>query len=329
MASRPLDDLSERLRLHCFNHGKHVRQRNVALNVMGSREDVATIGTPLEQSSNLRPDLLGRPEWQRPLRRQAAVKAQPPMIRKQQTINVHHLGLERVVAAHSGVDQVFEELIHIAIRVDHDVLARFSDDAVHPPEVRKDHLAPEGPSHLETALLPPVVSEVHGIDVVPEGFVDLGDVVVGDGSKQLMDKSGMIVKVQHEVLHAAKSPASLIKGEANLEDTEAIRKLINSCRDLGEEARVQGIREPIPGHVRVRKNAALDDANVLVDAAIPHDSEYVLHAIVTEIVKEADVTSQLEEMVLYSGLDGVRSVMQSQSLAGFLGEPNCCLLYTS
>src|SRR5450756_1590163 len=156
-----------------------------------------------------------------------------------------------------------DRLIHIAIRVDHDVLARFSDDAVHPPEVRQDHLAPEGPSHLETALLPPVVSKVHGIDVVPKGFVDLGDVVVGDGSKQLMDKSGMIVKVQHEVLHAAKGPASLIKGEANLEDTEAIRKLINSCRDLGEEARVQGIREPIPGHVRVRKNAALDDANVL------------------------------------------------------------------
>jgi hypothetical protein len=186
----------------------------------------------------------------------------------------------------------------------------------------KDPFAPERSSHLEATLLPPVVSEVHGIDVVPKGFLGLGDVVVGNSLEQLMDESGVVVEIHHEVLHAAKGPASLVEGEANLEDTEAIRELGNSRRDLAEEARVERIRELIPSQVRLRENAALDDADVLVDAAVPHDAENVPHAVVSELVKEPDVTSQVDEVVLNPILESVRSVVEMQRLRSFLGEPD-------
>ena len=67
--------------------------------------------------------------------------------------------------------------------------------AVHALEHRVDEFAPHLGTHLQSALLAPIVAKIHGVDVVFQGLIYLGNVVVRDGIQELMDKVGMVVKV--------------------------------------------------------------------------------------------------------------------------------------
>ena len=88
--------------------------------------------------------------------------------------------MERVEAIEADINQVVEELVHLAARVDEHELARAAHRRVHPLKLRADELTPEARAHLQASLLAPVVAEVDGVDVVFHGLRCLGDVVVGD-----------------------------------------------------------------------------------------------------------------------------------------------------
>jgi len=107
--------------------------------------------------------------------------------------------------------------------MDHDELTRVADDRVHPLEAGLDEFLPEFAAHLQALLLAPVVAEVNGVDIIFQGFADLGDIIVSDRVKELVKKFGIVIEIHKESFHAAHRPGSFVEREANRKHSEAIR----------------------------------------------------------------------------------------------------------
>src|SRR3990172_12866274 len=114
----------------------------------------------------------------------------------------------------------------------------------------------------------------------------------------------MIIKIHEQGHEAPECPCPLVQGKPDLENTQAISVAGDAIGDIAEETLVKRVWEGIAFQARLRQDATLDDANVLVDGAIPHHPKNVLHAFVPNVPEEADITSQLEEMVLQGGFQG-------------------------
>src|SRR3990172_4733678 len=130
----------------------------------------------------------------------------------------------------------------------------------------------------------------------------------------------MIIKIHEQGHEATECPCPLVQGKPDLENTQAITVASDAIGDIAEEPLVKRVWEGIAFQARLRQDATLDDADVLVDGAIPHHPKNVLHTFVPNIPEEPDITSQLEEMILHSSFKVFHSEMRLQSQRGLLGE---------
>ena len=169
-------------------------------------------------------------------------------------------------------------------------------------------------------LLPPVVAEVDGVDVVVEGRADLSDVVVGDPAEQGMDEIGMVVEVDHQRFHAPQRPRPLVERKPDLEDAETVGELRDLRGDVGEEAAIERIGKFITGEGRPREDLPFHIADVFIDRPVPYHAKHVPYAVLAHFGEEADVAAQFQQVVAERPFDIGRAVMLLELLLGLLGK---------
>ena len=108
------------------------------------------------------------------------MEGQTPAIGFHQGGHIHYFRLEWVEAIQTDSDQIVKQLIHIPARVDKNILAGGMHDRIHALEHRVNELPPEFGSHLQSALLAPIIPEINGIDIVLERLLDLSNIIIRD-----------------------------------------------------------------------------------------------------------------------------------------------------
>jgi len=195
-------------------------------------------------------------------------------------------------------------------------------DAVHALQLRVDERVPQLWPHLQPALLAPIVTEVDGVNVVLERLVDLGDVVVGDRREQLVDKTGVVVEVHHQLSHPPHRPGALVEAEPDVEDPEAITVRDETLGDVGEETRRQRIGKGIPLERRAGQHPAFHDADVLVHAAIPDHAEDILEPVIAQIGEEPNPVAKADQVVVENRLQVPRAVVRVELLGRLIRKPH-------
>jgi len=69
-----------------------------------------------------------------------------------------------------------------------------------------------------------------------------------------------------------------------------------------------------------RQEAPFDDTDIAVDTPIPDYTEDVSHPVFIDGIKEADIISQLQKMILQPQFEVAGRMMSLKLLPGFLGE---------
>ena len=248
------------------------------------------------------------------------MESQPSPVPAQQVVHVHHFGLEGVETVESDRNQIVEQLVHVAAAVYHHVFSGLTDTAVHALQAGIDKLFPEVVSHDQSDLLSPVVAEVNRVDVVFEGFVDLAQVVVADRVEQLVHELGIDVEIHQQVFDAPQRPCPFVERESDLEHTEHVGLFADFAFDVGEEARVERIGKRVAFERGVFEDAALHVADILVYAAVPNHAEDIADIVAAQIFEEADVASQLQDMVAQYRVEVIRVVVLHESLFRLFGE---------
>ena len=123
------------------------------------------------------------------------MESQPPAITLGQSGHIHHFGLERIETIQPDPKQIIEEFIYVPTRVDEDIFAGRVHHRIHALEHRVNELMPQLWAHLQAMLLSPVIPEIDCIDIILDGFLDLDNVVIGDGIQQAVDEIGMVIKI--------------------------------------------------------------------------------------------------------------------------------------
>ena len=118
-----------------------------------------------------------------------------------------------------------------------------------------------------------------------------------------------------------KGPGPLIEREAQAEQPEAVGMATEPGRDIGEKARVERVGPGKAPERGFREHDASDVPDILVDASVPDDAENVPVEIVSQVLEEADVAAELEDVLA----EGVHEVgvpeMGGELLPGLEREP--------
>ena len=248
------------------------------------------------------------------------MKCEPAFVALHKTEDVHDFRLEWIEAVEADIDQVVEQLIHLAARVDEHELSGVAYRRIHTLELRPNELMPEMRAHLQALLLAPVVAEIDGVDIVFQCLGRLGDVVVGDRAEQLPDEIRMVQEIHHQVLHPSQCPGPLVEGESDLKDPETIAGLGEPVGDVFKKMFVQRIGKLVSLKRGLRQETIRDVADIFIDAAVPHNAEHVTEAVVAEVLEKANIMAQLNKVIIQDFFQVVPAEMLSQCIGRLDGE---------
>lgn len=151
---------------------------------------------------------------------------------------------------------------------------------------------------LQPGLHTPVVAEIDGVNVVMEGFVDLGKVIIADGVEQFGDEFEFFIKIHHQVFHAAKDPGPFVKGKPDAKDAPAVGILVNQRGNIREKAGISGIGKRKAVKRGFCKEVVFDNADILIHPPVPDHAEDVAKTVIPKIFEKTDIAAQTEKMVL-------------------------------
>ena len=174
--------------------------------------------------------------------------------------------------------------------------------------------------HAESVLLPPVVAKVDGIDVIFKRLFHLCEVVVGNRRHQFMNKLRILDHIDHQVFHAAQCPCAFIERETEFEDAEAVGIFRQLQLAVFKKPQIERVGKFKSLHSRLGDQAVFHHTDVLVDAAIPDNTKYILEPVIADILKNPNVATDTNDVVADCFFQIVATQIFLQSLFRLLRE---------